>query len=114
MENYVLSQNYNLYKQEDHNTWSILSKKQTDLRHGDLSDEYLQGMSKLNLDRSSIVKIEEVSKRLEAITGWTLVPVLGLIPTRDFFYMLINKRYPVTTAIRKPWEVDFSEQPDIF
>lgn len=114
MEKYALSQNYNMYKQEDHKTWSILSKRQSELLHVDLSTDYLDGISKLNLDRINIARIEEVSKVLESITGWTLMPVPGLIPTRDFFYMLINKKYPVTTAIRKPWEIDFSEQPDIF
>jgi phenylalanine-4-hydroxylase len=60
------------------------------------------------------VRIEELSRRLESISGWTLVPVTGLIPTKAFFYLLINKKYPITVSIRKPWEIDFSEQPDIF
>lgn len=114
METYIIEQDYDLYNQEDHETWAILCEKQSKLPNEKISKEYLDGFRKLKIDREKIVRIDEVSARLEAISGWTLVPVTGLLPTRDFFYMLINKRYPVTVPIRKPWEIDFSEQPDIF
>jgi (S)-3,5-dihydroxyphenylglycine transaminase len=78
------------------------------------SKEYKNGFKGLNLDPNRIVKIDELSKTLESISGWTLIPVNGLIPTRDFFFMIINKKYPVTVVIRKPHEIEFSEQPDIF
>jgi monomeric phenylalanine-4-hydroxylase len=114
MEKYIVSQNYSSYEPEDHETWSALSRKQGEFQPGDLSEEYLRGIAKLNLAPKNIIRIEETSKVIESITGWSLVPVTGLIPTRDFFYMLISKKYPVTTSIRKYWEIDFSEQPDIF
>jgi phenylalanine-4-hydroxylase len=114
MENYIIEQDYSLYQQEDHETWATLCSKQAKLQDEKVSREYLDGFRKLQIDRTKIVRIDEVSRRLEAISGWTLVPVTGLLPTRDFFYMLINKRYPVTVPIRKPWEIEFSEQPDIF
>lgn len=107
-------QDYSIYKDEDHDTWSILCQRQQELHNGALSRVYLDGYKRLGLDRDRIIKMDEVSETLEAISGWTLVPVSGLIPTKEFFYMLINKKYPVTTVIRKPWELDFSEQPDIF
>jgi len=110
----VTDQDYAAYSSEDHSTWAKLNRKQSNLIRENSSREYLDGFGKLNLDRSHVIKIGEVSERLEEICGWTLVPVTGLIPTKAFFYMLINKRYPVTVSIRKPWEIDFSEQPDIF
>jgi monomeric phenylalanine-4-hydroxylase len=114
MSSPVVKQDYSLYQEVDHHTWSLLFNKQNQLGNKNLSREYLSGYEKLGLDDTRIVKIEEISNRLEAISGWTLVPVTGLIPTRDFFYMLINKKYPVTISIRQPHEIDFSEQPDIF
>jgi (S)-3,5-dihydroxyphenylglycine transaminase len=114
MNSHIVSQEYDLYTGEDHGTWATLNKRQQELQAGRLSKEYRHGFDLLSPDREHIVRIDEISRRLEAISGWTLVPVTGLIPTRDFFYMLINKRYPVTVAIRKPWEIDFSEQPDIY
>jgi len=114
MEDLTIYQDYSLYREEDHETWSVLCSRQQRLRDGKISGEYLNGFDKLQLNEKRIAKIEEVSRRLERISGWTLIPVAGLIPTKDFFYMLINKKYPVTVPIRKAEELDFSEQPDIF
>lgn len=114
MEELFVSQNWENYKAEDHETWSTLMNRQMKMHNGKISNEFLKGYHDLQLDKTRIIKIEELSKRIEAISGWTLVPVNGLIPTRDFFYMLINKMYPVTVFIRRPGEIDFSEQPDIF
>jgi len=114
MKDYIINQDYEMYQQEDHETWATLCERQDKLPQEKISSEYLDGFHKLRIDKKKIIKIEEVSRRLEAISGWTLVPVTGLLPTRDFFYMIINKKYPVTVSIRKPWEIDFSEQPDIF
>ncbi len=110
----MICQNYDSYLDEDHRTWAYLMIRQEGLDAKSISEEYLAGYTQLALDKAKIVKIEELSRRLESISGWTLVPVNGLIPTKEFFYMLINKRYPVTISIRRPSEIDFSEQPDIF
>jgi len=114
MEKVLLSQDYGMYSTEDHITWKILSQRQEELDNTVISKEYLKGFSELLLDKEYVVRIPEVSKKLESISGWTLVPVTGLIPTKDFFYMLIAKKYPVNVSIRRPDEIDFSEQPDIF
>ncbi len=114
MKSHSILQDYAMYQAEDHETWSILSSRQSKLHNGNVSREYLSGFEKLKLDKNRIAKIDEISAMLDTVSGWTLVPVSGLIPTRDFFYMLINKKYPITVPIRKPWEIDFSEQPDIF
>jgi phenylalanine-4-hydroxylase len=103
-----------MYDEEDHKTWSILFKRQNKLHERFICREYLNGFRELQFDMANIVSIDEISERLKAINGWTLVPVTGLIPTKDFFYLLINKRYPITISIRKPWEIEFSELPDIF
>lgn len=114
MSNYLINQEYEKYTQEDHQTWKMLCDRQRELPADKVSKEYLNGFYQLQIDKVNIIRIEEVSKRLESISGWTLVPVSGLLPARDFFYMIINKRYPVTVSVRKPHEIDFSEQPDIF
>lgn len=107
-------QDYQMYQQEDHETWAKLCEKHSRIGRDNIASEYLDGLEKLQLDTKKVVNIEDLSQRIKAISGWTLVPVTGLIPTKEFFYLLINKQYPVTIYIRKPWEIDFSEQPDIY
>jgi (S)-3,5-dihydroxyphenylglycine transaminase len=114
MENLIVSQDYSLYTEEDHKTWSSLCQRQDQLRNDTLSNEYLDGYQQLLIDNQQVIKIGEMSQRLQDISGWSLVPVTGLIPTRDFFYMLIHKKYPINIYIRRPEEIDFSEEPDIF
>lgn len=110
----IAIQDYQMYQPEDHDTWARLCEKHSRTVHDDIASEYLDGLEKLRLDTQKVVRIDELSERIKAISGWTLVPVTGLIPTKEFFYLLINKQYPVTIYIRKPWEIDFSEQPDIY
>ena len=47
-------------------------------------------------------------------TGWTLVGVEGLLPELVFFDHLANRRFPVTWWIRRPDQVDYIAEPDLF
>ena len=114
MANYLINQDYSTYTQEDHDIWKMLCDRQSKLTTDKIAKQYLEGFYQLEIDKARVVKIEEVSKVLKAISGWTLVSVSGLLPAKDFFQMIINKCYPVTVSLRKPHEIDFSEQPDIF
>ncbi len=114
MKDFIVKQEYDKYSETDHQTWATLCSRQIKLQQGNVSKEYLEGFTSLHLDMDRVVNIEAMSTRLEEISGWTLVPVSGLIPTKDFFFMLINKKYPINVNIRQPHEIDFSEQPDIF
>lgn len=114
MRKLAVEQEYQAYRKEDQQTWAIMTERHMKFNYHLASSEYKKGFQNLRLNEERIIKINELNIRLERLSGWTLVPVGGLIPTKDFFYMLINKKYPVTTVIRKPHEIDFSEQPDIF
>ena len=61
-----------------------------------------------------IPKFAELNQVLEAATGWTLMGVEGLLPELDFFDHLANRRFPVTWWIRRPDQIDYIEEPDLF
>lgn len=109
-----IAQDYNAYQDVDHETWLRLCRIHDRLDNTNVCQEYLDGYHKLKLNSKKIAHIDEVSRRLERISGWKLIPVNGLIPTKDFFYMLVKKIYPINVSIRPPDEFNFSEQPDIF
>ncbi|MGB3180601.1 MAG: aminotransferase class I/II-fold pyridoxal phosphate-dependent enzyme [Cyclobacteriaceae bacterium] len=111
----LTKQDYSLYTEEDHNTWTSLINRHLSENLNHTSKEYQNGFDLLTLEENDkVTKILSLSKKLTNVSGWKLVPVTGLIPTKDFFYQLVNKEYPVTVFLRKPEELDFSEQPDIF
>jgi phenylalanine-4-hydroxylase len=47
-------------------------------------------------------------------TGWQVVAVPGLVPAEVFFEHLANRRFPAGQFIRKPEELDYLEEPDVF
>jgi phenylalanine-4-hydroxylase len=61
-----------------------------------------------------IPKFAELNALLQRATGWTLVGVEGLLPELVFFEHLANRRFPVTWWIRRPDQVDYIAEPDLF
>ena len=47
-------------------------------------------------------------------TGWQVVAVPGLVPDDVFFEHLAHRRFPAGHFIRKPDELDYLEEPDVF
>ena len=51
---------------------------------------------------------------LDAATRWRIVAVPGLVPDDVFFEHLANRRFPSTCFIRRPTQLDYLQEPDIF
>lgn len=113
LDRFLISQAMDQYSEKDNETWFKLCTKNNLLRQY-IAQEYINGLELLNIDKDRIACITELSKKLETICGWRLVPVSGLLPPKEFFHLLRNNQYPVTIYIRSPSEIDFSESPDIF
>ena len=47
-------------------------------------------------------------------TGWQVVAVPGLVPDEVFFDHLANRRFVSGNFIRKPHELDYLQEPDVF
>ena len=47
-------------------------------------------------------------------TGWQVVAVPGLVPDDVFFEHLAQRRFPAGQFIRKPHQLDYLEEPDVF
>jgi phenylalanine-4-hydroxylase len=85
MNKVLMAQDYEMYNQEDHETWTKLNERVNLLHDGRISRAFMESFQKLQFDQKKVVNIEELSQRMFAISGWTLIPVTGLIPTMDFF-----------------------------
>src|SRR6202044_1092423 len=68
----------------------------------------------LGASGSSIPRFEDTNRVLKELTGWQIVAVPGLIPEQNFFDHLAHRRFPVTVWIRRPEEIDYLVEPDIF
>ncbi|MBX3480454.1 MAG: phenylalanine 4-monooxygenase [Caulobacter sp.] len=111
---WTIDQGWSAYTAEDHATWDTLYERQAGLLPGYACDEFLHGMEALNLHRGGIPDFEVINVELQRLTGWSVVAVPGLVPDDVFFDHLANRRFPAGQFIRRPDQLDYLQEPDIF
>lgn len=110
----IVEQPWDGYSADDHRTWGTLYGRQRELLVGRACDEFLQAQDAMGMDAARIPRFDQLNEVLGAATGWTLIGVEGLLPELDFFDHLANRRFPVTWWIRRPDQIDYIEEPDLF
>ena len=111
---FTIDQRWDTYTAEEHDRWDRLFAKQREVLPGRACQQFLDAVDELELSRSGIPNMEELSDRLEKMTGWRVVPVTDLVPDDIFFDHLANRRFPAGAFIRPEEEFDYLEEPDIF
>ncbi len=116
MKGELTLQNYKSYTKEDQKTWSLLFERQVDnLKKDDkVVKVFWEGISKLKIKKGEIPNFQELNKLLKPITNFEIVAVTGLLDDHIFFQLIKNRKFPVTTWIRKPDQLDYIEEPDMF
>jgi len=102
------------YADVEHAVWQTLIERQLAVVEGRACQEYLDGIQRLALPREHIPQLGEINRVLEAATGWKVARVPALIPFQTFFELLADRHFPVATFIRRPDELDYLQEPDIF
>ncbi len=113
-EDWTILQDWERFTAEDHATWDTLFARQTAMLPGRASDAFLRGIDVLRLSKPGIPDFVELSARLTAATGWRVVAVPGLIPDDVFFDHLANRTFVAGNFIRRPDQLDYLEEPDVF
>ncbi|MBD3820108.1 MAG: phenylalanine 4-monooxygenase [Brevundimonas diminuta] len=111
---WTIPQNWSAYTEVEHQTWNTLYERQMKILPGRASEAFLRGLDALNLNAGGIPDFEVINPKLQALTGWTVVCVPGLVPDEVFFDHLANRRFVSGQFIRKPDQLDYLQEPDIF
>jgi len=111
---WVVDQGWERYTPEQHRVWKTLFERQAALLPGRVCDEFLAGMRELAITADAIPDFRRLSDILMLRTGWQVVAVPGLVPDDVFFDHFANRRFPAGNFIRKPHELDYIEEPDVF
>lgn len=111
---WTIDQGWANYTAEEHGVWKTLFERQTKLLEGRACDAYVEGMRDLPMGPDEIPDFRKLSEVLLKKTGWQVVAVPGLVPDEVFFEHLANRRFPSGNFIRKPHELDYLEEPDVF
>ena len=110
----VVEQPWGDYTATDHDVWAQLFKRQREILPGRASREFLAQQEAMGMSADRIPKFDELNPVLRKATGWELIGVEGLLPELTFFEHLANRRFPVTWWIRKPEQLDYLSEPDLF
>jgi phenylalanine-4-hydroxylase len=111
---FTIDQDWEAYSPEEHAIWRVLYRRMDQLLPGRACEEFLAGMEAIGLTETQIPHVETLSDKLERRTGWRVVPVPSLVPDDVFFTHLAARRFPVGRFIRRPDQLDYIEEPDIF
>lgn len=110
----VVDQPWDSYTAEDHATWATLFQRQREILKGRACTEFIANQERFHMTPEAIPRFEELNAVLAKATGWQLVGVEGLLPELTFFDHLANRRFPVTWWIRRPDQIDYIAEPDMF
>ena len=111
---WIIPQDWGHYSPQDHATWDTLFARQSAMLPGRASEAFLRGIDVLKLSKPGIPDFAELSERLMAATGWRVVAVPGLIPDGVFFDCLANRVFVAGNFIRRPDQLDYLKEPDVF
>ncbi len=110
---YTVEADWHAYSADDHEIWRQLFQRQSAQVERYACDEFIHALQALKLtDR--IPHFDKVNAILAPATGWRIVAVPGLIPDDVFFAHLAKRQFPVTVWMRKPEELDYIVEPDLF
>ena len=110
----IIEQDYARYTTDDQWVWQTLFDRQMRVLPTVASSRFLDGLPRVDFQAAKIPDFAEVNPLLDQATGWTLVAVPGIVDDRTFFELLAARRFPATTWLRTPAQLDYLEEPDMF
>ncbi|AQV96087.1 phenylalanine 4-monooxygenase [Cupriavidus necator] len=111
---FTIAQPVQSYTSTDHAIWRKLYERQAAMLQGRVSDEFLQGLATLGMEKDRVPDFDQLNETLMRATGWQVVAVPGLVPDQVFFEHLANRRFPASWWMRKPEQLDYLQEPDCF
>jgi phenylalanine-4-hydroxylase len=99
---------------EENLTWSKLITRQSQIVRSRASKEFLEGLERIKFSCDRVPQHTEINRSLKDFSGWQVEIVPALIPAKEFFSLLANKKFPAASFIRIPEELDYIQEPDIF
>jgi phenylalanine-4-hydroxylase len=109
-----ISQTYELYSEENHESWKRLYERMQPRWEQFANPHFLRGIQALNLPPDRVPRLSDVNQRLQPLTGFQAKPVSGYVPGFLFFDCLRRREFPTTITIRDRNRMDYLPEPDIF
>src|SRR5215212_9172296 len=101
------------YTDLEHGVWQTIWKALGLAHHEHACAEYLECLERLDFDSDRIPQLDEVSQKVEAISGFRLEPVAGLVEPRVFLESLAHGVFLSTQYIRHHSTPLYTPEPDV-
>jgi phenylalanine-4-hydroxylase len=101
------------YTELEHRVWQTIWKALGPAHRAHACAEYLDCLEQLNFDTDRIPQLDEVSRKVEAISGFRLEPVAGLVEPRIFLESLARGVFLCTQYIRHHSTPLYTPEPDV-
>lgn len=94
--------------------WNSLYDSQIMNLQNKACNQFLINFKRLNLLPDRIPSLIDLYVKFKNLTGWKIFPVNGLVESTEYFKLLSNKTFPISTKIRSAKNRVISAEPDIF
>ena len=101
------------YAPEEHEVWRAIMRALGPAHRAHACAEYLACAERLGLPRERIPQLGEVSAKVEAVSGFRLEPVAGLVEPRAFLESLARGVFLSTQYIRHHSSPLYTPEPDV-
>lgn len=101
------------YTELEHWVWQTIWKALGPAHREHACAEYLACLDRLDFDTDRIPQLSEVSRKVEALSGFRLEPVAGLVEPRVFLESLANGVFLCTQYIRHHSTPLYTPEPDV-
>ena len=101
------------YSTQEHQVWQTIWQQLAPAHQKHACAEYLACLKSLNFDTKQIPQLSEVTQKVEAISGFRLEPVAGLVEPRVFLESLARGVFLCTQYIRHHSTPLYTPEPDV-
>jgi phenylalanine-4-hydroxylase len=101
------------YTKLEHGVWQTIWKALGPAHREHACAEYLECLKQLDFDSERIPQLDEVSRKVEKISGFRLEPVAGLVEARVFLESLAQGVFLSTQYIRHHSTPLYTPEPDV-
>ena len=101
------------YTDEEHAVWQTIWRALGPAHRKHACREYRDCLERLDFDTNRIPQLSEVSRKVEALSGFKLEPVAGLVEPRVFLESLANGVFLCTQYIRHHSTPLYTPEPDV-
>jgi phenylalanine-4-hydroxylase len=101
------------YREEEHEVWRTVCRELAPRYERYACRAFREAFGALGLPHDRIPQLEEVSARLEPLTGFRYEPAAGLVPLAEFYGSLADRVFHSTQYIRHPAAPLYTPEPDL-